>query len=155
VKGRREGRGSGRLGIEGEASGFIGFAITGRNGQVIKYLANQRDAKAFGTALKPHAHMYSAILWLIARHMERRRGDQAPLIDLLRTIACLLLALPRPVRGRPRKPSTNPTLDLAARVSVRKAVRLTAKETGENPENIRARYYGIKRRAKKGGNKFK
>jgi hypothetical protein len=74
---------------------------------------------------------------------------------LLSEVVLLLFTQPAPKRGRPRKASTSRALELSAQHSVREAARLIAKSTGENPENIRARVLGAKRRVRKGGNKFK
>jgi hypothetical protein len=123
--------------------------IRAPDGREIARLTKPRDFLALGKAVRPHAHMLAGILMLTAAK-QRKAGE----FDLLNIIACLLLALPRSKRGRPRKASTSRALELAAQHSVRQASRLIAKSTGEDPENIRARVLGAKRRAQKGGNKF-
>jgi hypothetical protein len=168
-----EGHASGRVGIiKGHASGDVRFVmegpvrvrvrlpmpaaiIRGPDGREI-VLTKSRDLLALGKAVRPHAHMLASILRLSAANPRRKGGEPASIsFDLLHLVVCLLLALPRSRPGRPRKATTNEALELAVQHSVRKAARLIAKRTGENPENIRARVLGAKRRARKGGNKFK
>jgi hypothetical protein len=71
-------------------------------------------------------------------------------IRLIDSTVALLLTLPRPGRGRPRKPSTEAALKLAEEItSVRKVANLIAATTGEPPDQIRSRLKGVKRRSKK------
>ena len=73
-------------------------------------------------------------------------------VRLLGSTVALLLTLPRPGRGRPRKPSTEAALKLAEEIkSVRKVANLIAATTGEPPDQIRSRLKGVKRRSKKSG----
>jgi hypothetical protein len=163
-----KGRGSVRNGIvEGHAGGLVSFImeaparvrvrlpmptaiVRGPDGRETVI-----DPLVLGKAVKPHAHMLARILLLVAANPRRKAGEPVSVpFDVLNIAACLLLALQRPRRGRPRKASTNRALELAAQHSLREAARLVAKSTGENPDNIRARVLGAKRRARKGGNKF-
>jgi hypothetical protein len=106
-------------------------------------------------ALRPHAHELAAFLQLAASNPKRKPGEPVSIsFDLANFVACLLRELPSTRRGRRRKASTNEALDLALEHSLRKATRLVAERTGENPENIRTRVLAAKRRARKGGNKF-
>jgi hypothetical protein len=100
---------------------------------------------------KPHPHEIAKDLLRITANSQLNEDDR----ELLGVAAQLLLALPAPRRGRRSKASTLQAMELAVKYSVRKAARLIADRTGENPENIRVRLLGIKRRARKGGNKFK
>jgi hypothetical protein len=174
VKGRRKtrtrivkGHGGGRVGsIEGRASGVVSF-VTGARVRVrlpipepIFTAPDGREfrisRRALGAALRPHAHELAAFLQLAASNPKRKPGELVSISsDFANFVVCLLQALPGSRRGRRRKASTNQALELAVQHGVRKAARLTAKSTGEDPENIRARLYGAKRRAEKGGNKFK
>jgi hypothetical protein len=168
-----EGHASGRVGIiKGYASGHVRFVMEGParvrvrlpmpaaiirepDGREI-VLTKPRDVLALGKAVRPHAHMLAGILRLSAASPRRKGGEPVSVsFDLLHLVACLLLALPRSRPGRPRKGTTNEALELSVQHSVRKAARLVAKRTGENPENIRARVFGVKRRARNGGNKSK
>jgi len=77
-------------------------------------------------------------------------------VGLVAHAVAILLSLPRPKRGRPRKFSTDAALELtqAQLASVRRASRLIAEGyPGESPENIRSRLRGLKRRRPKGGKK--
>jgi hypothetical protein len=167
-----EGRARGRVGLKAHAGGRVGFImerparirvrlrmppviVSGPDGREIR-MTSPRELSILGKAVKPHAHMLASVILLLAAANPRRRAGElvsVPL-DLLNMVACLLLALPRPRRGRPRMASTNRALELAVQHTMRGATQLIAKSTGENPENIRARVLGIKRRARKGGNKF-
>jgi hypothetical protein len=163
-----EGHARGRVGIpKGHASGLVSFVtevparvrvrlpmptaiVRGPDGRETVI-----DPLVLGRAVKPHAHMLARILLLVAANPRRKAGEPVSVpFDVLNLAVCLLLALQRPRRGRPRKASTNRALELAAQHSLREAARLVAKSTGENPDNIRARVLGAKRRARKGGNKF-
>jgi hypothetical protein len=130
--------------------------IRGSDGREI-VLTKPRDLLALGKVVRPHAHMLAGILLLSATNPRRKGGEPASVpSDLLHLVVCLLLALPRVRRrGRPRKAGTDEAMELSIEHSVREAARLIAKRTGENPENIRTRVLGAKRRARKGGNKFK
>ena len=109
-----------------------------------------RELRALGKALKPNAHELAKHLLHFAAASERNEGDPVLIPpNLLSEAVLLLLALAGPQRGAPRKDSTNQALELVAQHGMRKAARLIAKSTGENPENLRARLYGIKRRARK------
>jgi hypothetical protein len=130
--------------------------VRGPDGREI-VLTKARDLLALGRTVRPHAHTLAGILLLSVAN-PRRRGRKPVFVsfDLLHLAACLLLALPRQRRpGRRRMSTTNEALELAAEHSVRKAARLIAERTGENPDNIRARVLAIKRRAGRGGNKSK
>jgi hypothetical protein len=112
--------------------------------------------RALGAALRPYAHELAAVLLLAASNPKRKPDEPVSIpTDFANFVWCLLWALPGSRRGRPRKASTNQALELAVRHSVREAARLIGESTGENPENIRARVLAAKRRARKGGNKFK
>src|SRR5262245_33568746 len=130
--------------------------IRGPDGREI-VLTKPRDLLALGKAVRPHAHMLASLLRLSAVNPRRKGGEPASVsFDLLHLVVCLLLALPRSRRpGRRRKASTDEAMELSVQHSLREAARLIAKRTGENPENIRTRVLGAKRRARKGGNKFK
>ena len=113
--------------------------------------------RALGKVLiRAHAHELAAALAVNIANPKRKHGEPVSIpSDLANYLWCLAWALPSSRRGRRRKASTNEALELAVEHGMRKAARLTAKSTGENPENIRARMYAAKRRDRKGGNKFK
>jgi hypothetical protein len=151
VKGPVSGRG---ISLTGHAPGRVIWPL---HRVVIERMAgNLRMLRAAGKALKPEAHHFADRLLHTALKSWREGSSSISVPpNLLSEVVLLLLALPGPKRGRPRKPSTGRALELSTQYSVREAARLIAKSTGENPENIRARVLGAKRRIRKGGNKFK
>jgi hypothetical protein len=164
-----EGHASGRVGaIKGHGGGHVSF-VTERPARGFLRIPNPEPTfttpdgrnfrisrRALSAALRPHAHELAAFLLLAASNPKRKPGEPVSIpFDVANFVACLLRGLPSTRRGRPRKVSTNQALELVLHHSVREAARLIAKSTGENPENIRASVYGAKRRARKGGNKFK
>jgi hypothetical protein len=161
-----KGHGGGRIAIAAHARGLVGFVmekparvrvrlpmpiaiVRAPDGREVR-LTKPSDFLALGKVVRPHAHMLAGLLMMIAATKQRKAGE----FDLLNFVACLLLALPRSKRGRPRMASTSQALDLAVAHSVRKAAQLIAKGTGENPETVRDRLRAAKRRARKGENKF-
>jgi hypothetical protein len=146
---------SGRgISLTGHARGHVIWPL---HRVVIERMAgNLRMLRAAGKARKPEAHRFADRLLRTALRSWREGRDAISVPPhLLSEVVLLLLALPGPQRGRPRKASTRRALELSAQHSVREAARLIAKSTGENPENIRARVLSAKRRVRKGGNKFK
>jgi hypothetical protein len=162
-----EGHATGRVGIQGRGSGDVSF-VTERPARGFLRIPNPEpifttpdgrkfriSRRALGEALRPHARELAAALLLAVYNPKREPGEPVSIsFDFANLVWCLLRVLPGSRRGRPRKASTNRALELAVQHGVRKAARLIAESTGEDPENIRRSMYGVKRRARKGGDKF-
>jgi hypothetical protein len=124
--------------LRGEAHGVVGWLPH----QLIEHMRSRPpEVRALGKALKPDAHEFADRLLSIAADPRRNRGDPVLVPPyLFSEVVLLLLGLPRPQPGRPKKEGTLEALRLRAEgKSGRGAAKAAAAKTGENPENVRRR----------------
>ena len=109
--------------------------------EVIEHMSSPRDLRALGEVLKPHAHELAKRLLRAAADLQRNEGDPVLIPpNLLSEAVLLLLALPRPQRGRPLKASTLQALQLFVEGRTKRGVaRAVSDKTGEPYENLRRR----------------
>lgn len=145
----RVGAGYGRILLKGYGRGY---GILPPH-EVIERMSNPRDQRALralGEELRPNAHVLAKCLLRVAADSQRKEGDPIPF--LLSEAALLLLALPRPQRGRPPKESTSELQQLFAEVGTKLgAAKAVSGKTGESRENLRRRLRPKSKPKKKGG----
>jgi len=108
---------------------------------VIEHRCNPRLLRAAGQALKPHAHEIAKGLLHAAADSRRNEGNPVPVpLNLLSEAVLLLLVLPGPRRGRPKKAETLQLQQLLAEGRTKRgAARAVSSKTGEPFENLRRR----------------
>ena len=124
--------------LKGEARGVVGWLPH----VLIEHMGSRpRELRALGKALRSDAHEFANRLLSIAADPRRNKGDPVLIPPyLFSEVALLLLALPRPQRGRPKMETTLDALRLRAEGKTKRgAARVAAAKTGENPENVRRR----------------
>src|SRR5262249_21683597 len=85
----------------------VGYVIWPLQRMVIEHRCNPRLLRAAGQALKPHAHEIAKGLLHAAADSRRNEGNPVPVpLNLLSEAVLLLLVLPGPRRGRPKKAET-------------------------------------------------
>jgi hypothetical protein len=123
--------------LKGEARGFVILSPH----ELIEHMNNPRGLRTLSEALKPRAHDLAKRLLRVAADPQRSEGDPVPIPPYLLSEAVLiLLALPRPQRGRPPKAETTLLLQfLVEGQPKRGAARAVAGKTGKPIENLRRR----------------